>query len=182
MAFCLGIPFEHIREGVRTFRGVKRRQELLYDGVYVKIFEDFAHHPTAIAQVIGAMRERFPEAKIIAAYEPRSATSRRNVFQTELPAAFDGADLVCIKKPFNIEVIPEKDRIDAARVVDDIAKRGISAKLYEDADSIVSDIRTDFDATKRVVVVIMSNGGFDGIYGKMIAAAKEWEGRAGVGV
>lgn len=172
MAMRLGISNEKIFEGVRTFRGVKRRQELLFEDRNVRIYEDFAHHPTAIAQVLGALRKRFSDAKIIAAYEPRSATSRRNVFQDVLASAFKDADMVLVKKPFKLEVIPESERIDIAKVVDAINVQGGNARLYDEVESIVHDAVGSFDASRLNVVVIMSNGGFDGIYEKMVRAVR----------
>ncbi len=174
MAMRIGISEEKIAEGVRTFRGVKRRQELLFKDRNVGIYEDFAHHPTAIAQVLGSLRKRFPDSKIIAAYEPRSATSRRNVFQDVLPSAFKDADMVLIKKPFKLEVVPVDERIDIEKVIADSKALGIDARWYDDVETIVCDTIGSFDASRLNVVVIMSNGGFDGIYRMMVEKAQEF--------
>ncbi len=174
MAMRIGISEEKIAEGVSTFRGVKRRQELLFKNRNVRIYEDFAHHPTAISQVLGSMRKRFPDAHVVAVYEPRSATSRRNVFQDVLASAFEDADVVLVKKPFKMEVIPVAERIDIEKVIEGINALGIDALLYDDVETIVRDAIGAFDLSRLNVVVIMSNGGFDGIYRVMVDKAQEY--------
>ncbi len=174
MALRLGVSPDALRRGVESFRGVKRRQELIYSREGLRIFEDFAHHPTAIAGVIAMMRERFPQSRLWAVYEPRSATSRRNVFQNELPGAFSGADIVLIKAPYKLDGIPEAERIDIDRVVGDINAPGGNARVFGDAASIVSAIIREMDRVEDNVVIIMSNGGFDGIYDSLRAAADDF--------
>ncbi len=172
MARRLGVDGGAIAEAVRTFTGVRRRQELIFEGPGVKIYEDFAHHPTAISYFIGAMRERFPGARLLAIYEPRSATSRRNVFQESLPGSFREADRVFIKKPYRLEGIRESERIDICAVIDGINALGRRAALYEGVDDIVRDAVSAMDSAGLHIILIMSNGGFDGIYAKMVDAVK----------
>ncbi|MCX7679965.1 MAG: UDP-N-acetylmuramate:L-alanyl-gamma-D-glutamyl-meso-diaminopimelate ligase [Spirochaetes bacterium] len=172
MAMRLGIQSDAIIEAVRTFRGVKRRQELLFEDGNVRIYEDFAHHPTAIAQVLGSMRKRYPDAKIIAVYEPRSATSRRNVFQDILPLSFKDADVVLMKKPYRLEAVPADERIHIETVIDSLRDIGKDARLYDAVDHIVADVAHIVADSPLNVVIIMSNGSFDGIYGKMLQMAK----------
>lgn len=172
MAMRLGIGLPKIAEAVRSFRGVKRRQELLFEGRRIRIYEDFAHHPTAISQVLGSMRKRFPGSKLIAVYEPRSATSRRNVFQEVLASAFTDADAVLIKKPFKLEAVPVAERIDIGRVADAICIEGKYARVYDGVDEMVSDVQNLLDRSRLNVVVIMSNGSFDGIYKKIVDMVK----------
>jgi UDP-N-acetylmuramate: L-alanyl-gamma-D-glutamyl-meso-diaminopimelate ligase len=172
MARLLGIDDGAIQEAVKTFKGVKRRQELIHEGPGVKIYEDFAHHPTAIAYFIGSMSQRFPGAKIFAIYEPRSATSRRSVFQESLPASFAQADGVFIKRPYRLEGIREGERIDIDAVIEGIKKLGRPANLYGDVADIVRDVVLSMDPAGANIILIMSNGGFDGIYAKMIDAVK----------
>lgn len=164
MALRLGVSPEALGRGVESFMGVRRRQELIYSRKGFRVYEDFAHHPTAIAGMIAAVRERFPSSRLWAVYEPRSATSRRRVFQEELPGAFAGADRVLIKTPYKIDAIPEKDRIDMDLVVGGINLRGGSARLFGDTRMIVQALFDGLDRSEDNVVIIMSNGGFDGIY------------------
>ncbi len=167
MALRLGINPEKIVEGVKTFRGVKRRQEIIFESENIIVYEDFAHHPTAIREILKALRRRYPEARISAVYEPRSATSRRNIFQKELPAAFADADRVMIKSPYLLSGIPEEDRIDPAAVIESIQRGGMKAGLFFSVEDIIEDIDDEIDAGFKNVIVIMSNGGFDGIYEKL---------------
>lgn len=171
MAEELGVERDSITQAVESFQGVRRRQELIYHKGNLFIYEDFAHHPTAIRGVCKAMRERFPDARLWAVYEPRSATSRRNVFQDELAQAFEGADAVLIKSPFKLESIPQADRIDIGRVIEAMRESGSDARSFEDVDSIIAHIFSNMDSGKENVILIMSNGQFDGIYGKMIERA-----------
>ncbi len=167
MALELGVPPESVQKGIASFLGVKRRQELIFSRENLRVYEDFAHHPTAISLVLDTMRHRFPGAVIWAVYEPRSATSRRNVFQNELPRALLKADHALIKTPFNLDVIPAPDRIDAARVRDDIAAGGGDARLCASVDEIIGIITGNISPDRNNIIVIMSNGGFDGIYAKL---------------
>ena len=173
MALELGVSIEHIVTALSTFEGVKRRQELIFSSRDVHVFEDFAHHPTAISAVLETMRSRYKHSQIYAVYEPRSATSRRNVFQNELAFAFSNANHVLIKEPFNIKTIPEQERIDIRFVVNEINKSKM-AGLYASTDDIVDSLCSRFSEQETktnepaFVVLIMSNGGFDGIYEKLI--------------
>jgi UDP-N-acetylmuramate: L-alanyl-gamma-D-glutamyl-meso-diaminopimelate ligase len=164
MARILGVGGDAIAEGVKSFLGVKRRQELIYDKNNVRIYEDFAHHPTAVRYVLETMRERYPGAKIWALYEPRSATSRRNVFQDVLPRSFEPADRVLIRAPFEGSAIQDGQKLDANRLIGDIRTFNPDAHLFTGADGMLEFIRQNISMDEENVIVIMSNGGFDGIY------------------
>ncbi|MBN2160408.1 MAG: UDP-N-acetylmuramate:L-alanyl-gamma-D-glutamyl-meso-diaminopimelate ligase [Spirochaetes bacterium] len=167
MASALGVGEEGIRKGVETFRGVKRRQELIYEGRNVRIYEDFAHHPTAVRGTLEAMRERYPGARLWAVYEPRSATSRRDVFQEVLPASFVPADVALLRTAYEGSAIRNGRKLDGDRLCRDIAALGRNAHLFPGADDIVKHISENLDPATENVIVIMSNGGFDGIYEKI---------------
>lgn len=170
MALELGIEKDRIVKAVETFEGVKRRQELIFENKGLRIYEDFAHHPTAINFFLNELRRRFPESMIWAVYEPRSATSRRNVFQNELPDAFNSADRILIKNPFNLNSVPRDERIDIESVVNSIRKKNKEAEIYNDVDLIIDNIFDNL-TTDNDIIAIMSNGGFDGIYAKIISRA-----------
>lgn len=173
MALLLGLDAASIKRGVDSFEGVKRRQELIYSKGNIKIFEDFAHHPTAISSVLETMKKRFPGSKVFAVYEPRSATSRRNVFQNELPGAFARADEVFIKSPYMPEKVPEADRIDINRVVTELNNNGTNAGVMNNVLEIIDGVFRGIDVSRENIIVIMSNGGFDGIYDKIKRRAEE---------
>lgn len=171
-ALVLNLRTEDIQNAVASFLGVKRRQELIYESAAIKIYEDFAHHPTSIRLMLRGVRTRYPGSHICAVYEPRSATSRRNIFQDELGKSFIDADSVCIKAPYNLDQIPPEERIDIRRVVDDIVNMQKDAAMYEAVDDIIERIFSNVNFERELVIVIMSNGGFDGIYTKCIDRAR----------
>jgi UDP-N-acetylmuramate: L-alanyl-gamma-D-glutamyl-meso-diaminopimelate ligase len=170
MAVLLGTGIERIQRGVETFTGVRRRQELIYENGTVKIYEDFAHHPTAVKCTLEAVRERHPGARLWAVYEPRSATSRRNVFQSVLPSSFASADEIIIKSPYEGSAISADRKLDVRRLLDDIRVFNGNVRVLDRADDIVQYISKSIDIKNMSVIVLMSNGGFDGIYEKLAHA------------
>ena len=168
MAQLLGLKSDDIQKGIETFKGVKRRQENIYQKKNISIYEDFAHHPTAIKNVLQAMRERYPDCLLWAIYEPRSATSRRNIFQEELPAAFASADRVIIKTPYNGKNISRDEMLDTERLLDDIRKEHDNACILPGVDNILDSISRSLEPEVENVFLIMSNGGFGGIYEKIM--------------
>jgi UDP-N-acetylmuramate: L-alanyl-gamma-D-glutamyl-meso-diaminopimelate ligase len=163
-----GIPADKLVEGLATFQGVKRRQELLATINGVSVIDDFAHHPTAVATTIDSMRQRFPEGRIWAIFEPRSNTSRRNFFRREYVRALRRADRVIIASPFKAEAIPEAERFDARGIADAIMRTGIDSHHIDGIDHIVEFVIRGVDAGD--VLLIMSNGGFGGLHGKLVEA------------
>ena len=168
VALHLGVPPERIREGLASFEGIKRRQEIIGRRGDILVMDDFAHHPTAIDVTLKGLRARYPNRPIWAVFEPRSATSRRNVFQTAFASAFDGADHVVIAAPFSPEKIPVESRLDPERLVRDLRASGKDARYLPTADAIVSSVVPAVGA--HDLIVVMSSGGFDGIHRKLLSA------------
>jgi UDP-N-acetylmuramate: L-alanyl-gamma-D-glutamyl-meso-diaminopimelate ligase len=154
-----------IAQALKTFRSVKRRLEVKAQVKGITIIDDFAHHPTAIEQTILALRARYPKSRLWVVLEPRSNTMRRNVLQDALSRSLALADQVVIAAIFKSEAIPEAERLDLQRVIDEIQKRGKQARIFADADAIVNAIAPEL--RERDVVAILSNGGFGGIYEKL---------------
>jgi UDP-N-acetylmuramate: L-alanyl-gamma-D-glutamyl-meso-diaminopimelate ligase len=154
-----------IAQALKTFRSVKRRLEVKAQINGITIIDDFAHHPTAIEQTILALRARYPKSRLWVVLEPRSNTMRRNVLQDALSRSLALADQVVIAAIFKSEAIPEAERLDLNRVIDEIQKRGKQARIFADADAIVNAIAPEL--RERDVVAILSNGGFGGIYEKL---------------
>ncbi len=173
MALLLGVKKEHIQSAVESFEGVKRRQELIYNSESIKVYEDFAHHPTAIKSILNGIKQKYKDSIIWAIYEPRSATSRRNILENELTGSFYSADKILIKTPYNLDLIAKSDRIDIDKVIRDIKNEKKEARLFENADKIVEFTCNEIDIKMNNIIVIMSNGGFDGIYGKLIDRIKK---------
>jgi UDP-N-acetylmuramate: L-alanyl-gamma-D-glutamyl-meso-diaminopimelate ligase len=154
-----------IAKALKTFRSVKRRLEVKAQVNGITIIDDFAHHPTAIEQTILALRARYPKSRLWVVLEPRSNTMRRNVLQDALSRSLALADHIVIAAIFKSEAIPEAERLDLQRVIDEIQKRGKQARIFADADAIVNAIAPEL--RERDVVAILSNGGFGGIYEKL---------------
>jgi UDP-N-acetylmuramate: L-alanyl-gamma-D-glutamyl-meso-diaminopimelate ligase len=147
---------------------VKRRLETKGEEDGVTVLDDFAHHPTAIAETLRAVKQRFPGRRVFAVLEPRSGTLRRNVFQERLGGAFDEADEVVLAEVFGAAEIPEKDRLDPERLVRDIEGRGRPARFLPDVAAIVAFLS---ERTRPGdVVAVLSNGGFGGLHEKLLAA------------
>jgi UDP-N-acetylmuramate: L-alanyl-gamma-D-glutamyl-meso-diaminopimelate ligase len=131
------------------------------------VLDDFAHHPTAVHETLNALRTGYPGRRVWAVFEPRSASSCRRVFQADFATAFGAADEVVVAAVFRSS-LPEAERLSAEQLVDDLVRDGRRARHIPDVDDIVATIvgeRRDGD-----VVVLMSNGGFGGIHGKLLHA------------
>jgi UDP-N-acetylmuramate: L-alanyl-gamma-D-glutamyl-meso-diaminopimelate ligase len=165
LASGYGISPEQIAEALAAFRSVKRRLEVKADVNGVLIIDDFAHHPTAIAETLKAIRLRYPGRRVWAVLEPRSNTLRRNVFQHELARSLALAEEVIVAGVFKSDAIPERERLDIRDVLADVKKQGRQARYFETADEIVSTITPELRAGD--VVAILSNGGFGNIYEKL---------------
>jgi UDP-N-acetylmuramate: L-alanyl-gamma-D-glutamyl-meso-diaminopimelate ligase len=160
------VPKAKIDNALKSFQGIARRQEVRGEARGVKVIDDFGHHPTAIAQTLQALRHRFPGQRLWAIFEPRSNTTRRAVFQDELPRAFESADGVFISQVARLEQIPENERLHPEAVVKAIAKDGRPAFYEKNADAIIDRIVPLLE--KKDVVVVFSNGGFENIHEKLL--------------
>jgi UDP-N-acetylmuramate: L-alanyl-gamma-D-glutamyl-meso-diaminopimelate ligase len=167
VATAVGISIERIAEGLRLFAGVKRRLEVVGTAHGVTVYDDFAHHPTAVAETLAGLRAANPAARIWAVFEPRSASSCRRVFQPEFAQAFAGANEVLIAPVFRSK-LPEAERLSVPELVADLHARGQSARAPESLDDIIAVIVREHRAGD--LVVVMSNGGFGGIHQKLLRA------------
>jgi UDP-N-acetylmuramate: L-alanyl-gamma-D-glutamyl-meso-diaminopimelate ligase len=166
----VGIPQQTLAEGLRQFRGIKRRLETVGVANGVTVLDDFAHHPTAVHETLSALRTGYPGRRVWAVFEPRSASSCRRVFQDDFARAFGAADEIVLAAVFR-STLPESERLSADQLVLDLTRQGRHARHIPEIDDIVSTIareRRDGD-----VVVLMSNGGFGGIHGKLLQALRE---------
>jgi UDP-N-acetylmuramate: L-alanyl-gamma-D-glutamyl-meso-diaminopimelate ligase len=163
----IGIPGDAIREGMESFSGVRRRLQLRANVGGIPIYEDFAHHPTAVRETLEAVRAAFHPDRIWAIYEPRSATSRRSIFQGEIAEALGLADCIALPALYKPERIPENERLDENRLVDDLRHMGRAAWNLVDVDGIIRKVSEE--ARTGDLILILSNGGFGGIYEKLPA-------------
>ncbi len=174
MASNFGIEPQVIAEALKSFKSVKRRLEIKAEIDGITIIDDFAHHPTAIAATLTALRVRYPGARLWAIFEPRSNTLRRKVLQKELVKSLALADEVVITPIFKPEAVPEKERLTTDAVVAGVSKAGRRARELADADKIVEAVAPEL--RHGDVVAILSNGGFGGIYEKLPRKLEELRG------
>jgi UDP-N-acetylmuramate: L-alanyl-gamma-D-glutamyl-meso-diaminopimelate ligase len=162
-----GVDSGTLAEGLRRFRGIKRRLETVGVARQVTVLDDFAHHPTAVHETLSALRAGYPDRRIWAVFEPRSASSCRSVFQDDFARAFSGADQVIVARVFRSSV-PDDQRLSAEQLVSDLQARGQQARYVPDVDDIVRTIAAE--QREGDLVVLMSNGGFGGIHQKLLRA------------
>ncbi len=171
LAVSCGVPKEAIADAFKTFKSVKRRLEVKAQINGITIIDDFAHHPTAIAGTLKALRARYPGARLWAILEPRSNTLRRRVLQTDLAHSLALADEVVVAGVFRSEAVPEAERLELPALAAEISRNGRRARLLADADAIVETLAPEMRTGD--VVAILSNGGFGGIYEKLPARLKQ---------
>ncbi len=171
----MGLSPSVIRSAMAAFRGVRRRQEIAGDAAGVLVIDDFAHHPTAVADTIAAVRDAWPGRRLWAVFEPRSQTSRRRVFLTEFARALALSDRIVLPDLYHPEKIPEEDRLSSAELVDLINRaRGDGAAMYlPGVDDIARVVVRD--AAERDIVLVMSNGSFGGLPEKIVAGLRQRE-------
>jgi UDP-N-acetylmuramate: L-alanyl-gamma-D-glutamyl-meso-diaminopimelate ligase len=162
-----GLTAAALAEGLRAFKGIKRRLELVGERRGVTVLDDFAHHPTAVHETLLALRTGYPGRKLWAVFEPRSASSCRRVFQDDFARAFGAADEVVIAGVFRSS-LPEAERLSADQLVLDLEHAGRRARHIATVDDIVSTVAAE--AGSGDLVVLMSNGGFGGIHQKLLQA------------
>jgi UDP-N-acetylmuramate: L-alanyl-gamma-D-glutamyl-meso-diaminopimelate ligase len=162
-----GVSAADLAEGLRRFKGIKRRLETVGVARGVTVLDDFAHHPTAVHETLAALRTGYPSQRIWAVFEPRSASSCRRVFQDDFARAFGAADEVVIAGVFRSS-LPEHERLSGEQLVTDLQGKGQHARYIAGVDDIISTVvREHRDGD---VVVLMSNGGFGGIHRKLLQA------------
>ncbi len=163
-----GLTADEIRAGLESFDGVARRQELRGEVNGIKVIDDFAHHPTAIRLAVQSLRQRHPDSRLWILFEPRSNTTRRAVFQTELAEALAAADFAIVAAIPDLHKIPENDRLNPDQLSADIARLGGRGFYLPDLDSIVAKVKET--AEPGDIIAVLSNGGFGGIHEKLLAA------------
>ena len=173
LAASYGIDAATIGDALRSFRSVKRRLEVKAEIDGITVIDDFAHHPTAIAVTLQALRTRFAGRRLWAILEPRSNTLRRNVFQQELVESLANADEVVMASVYfkQSDALRPEERLDVNAVVAELQRRGRRARQFADADAIVAGIANELRGGD--VVAILSNGGFGGIYEKLPARLRQ---------
>jgi UDP-N-acetylmuramate: L-alanyl-gamma-D-glutamyl-meso-diaminopimelate ligase len=167
-ARSLGLTHPQIARGFETFKGVKRRQEERGEVGGVLVIDDFAHHPTAVRETIEGIRQRYPERRLWAVFEPRSNTSRRNIHQSEYAAAFVGADLATLREPEPHDKVPADQQLNIRTVIEALNSQGIVADSSPDVPELVRRVSTE--ARPNDLILVMSNGSFGGFIPSLMEA------------
>lgn len=174
LAHGRGVEREAIEQALATFQSVRRRMEVKGEENGVLVVEDFAHHPTAIRLTLEAARTRWPGRKLWVAIEPRSNTMRRKIFENVLPESLSIADSVAIGPVNRASLLADEDRFSPNVVAGSVRKLGREAAAFPSADAIAAHI--SFRARPGDIVLVMSNGSFDGLCAKLLAALKSFSG------
>jgi UDP-N-acetylmuramate: L-alanyl-gamma-D-glutamyl-meso-diaminopimelate ligase len=164
---AVGLNTDTLAASLKRFRGVRRRLQLRGTVRGVSVYDDFAHHPTAIGETLAGVRSAYPGRRLWAIFEPRSATSCRRVFQSDFAGALSTADLVILPAVFRSS-LPEAERLSTEQLVKDLAAMGKNARYIPRTEDIVSTVARE--SAPGDLVVIMSNGGFDDIHQKLLTA------------
>jgi UDP-N-acetylmuramate: L-alanyl-gamma-D-glutamyl-meso-diaminopimelate ligase len=167
----LGFEPKFLKKALRSFRGVKRRQELRGEEGGVRVIDDFAHHPTAVRETLNALRLRYPKMRIVAVFEPRSATSRRKVFQLEYTKSFHAADLIFVAPPYDQSRIPVQDRFSSEELLQALVKNNKKAFLLKPGEEGIHQVA--LFCQKNDLLVVLSNGGFGGFIQKILKILKK---------
>lgn len=166
----LKIPFSKITKAITSFKGVKRRLEVIYDTKDIKIIDDFAHNPEKVLASLSALRGHFPKHQIIAIFEPRTGSSRRKFFQDIYPPSFKPADIIYIAETFKKSSLNSKEAFSNKQLALDINKNRVKAYAIDTADKIITHIKTNLlkpNPLKPRIFCIMTSGEFDGIHKKL---------------
>lgn len=163
-----GAEVEALRDGVRRFRGVKRRQELLGIAAGIRVITDFAHHPTAVKVTVTAVRKHFPNNKLYVCFEPRSASSRRSVFQDGFAESFAAASRVYVAPLFKPEKIPEDQRLDVPALARAISAHGVEAIAYANVDDLGAAVLNA--VAPGDTVLLLTSGAFGDLGDKLLKA------------
>jgi len=161
-----GISADSIGKALTTFRSVKRRMDVKGEHGGVLVVDDFAHHPTAVRATIEAARSRWPKRRLWAILEPRSNSMRRKVFQESLPKALALADRVVLGGVFRAQQLGDDNRMDPETVATSVRELGREARIFSGSDAIAEYLSTE--AKPGDVLLIMSNGSFDGLCDKLV--------------
>lgn len=160
LAACLeaGADVEGLKAALARFPGVKRRQEVVYSDGGVTVVDDFAHHPTAIAETLKGLKQRSPDSRVVACFEPRSFTCQTRLHQNTLPAAFSLADVVLLGPVHYSPKVQPEDRLDLERLRDDLETRGVRAWVVNSPEECLEWLRKCLEP--RDLVVFLSSGNF----------------------
>jgi UDP-N-acetylmuramate: L-alanyl-gamma-D-glutamyl-meso-diaminopimelate ligase len=173
----LGLEREALADGLASFPGVRKRMELCGEEAGVQVIDDFAHHPTAVREVVAAARVRFPGRRLWVAFEPRSWSCRRRLHQEAFPEAMAGADRVVIGPVFGGEKLSADERLDTAALAAALEAGGVPARAADSIDGVLEILLAETE--EGDVVLGLSNGSFGNLHGRLLEGLREQAGRSG---
>jgi UDP-N-acetylmuramate: L-alanyl-gamma-D-glutamyl-meso-diaminopimelate ligase len=175
LALDLDQPNAEIIDALQGFMGIKRRQETLAEAGGLLVMEDFAHHPTALAGTLASFRNRFPDRRLVACFEPRSNTATTNIFQEDFTDALAHADEVLLGVVHRAEKITKDQRLDTEKMVEDLMDRDCLAHAFTVNADLLPHLQRHIDCSSSnpVLVCFFSNGGFDGVPSAFVDALKD---------
>lgn len=171
MARSIGVPVKEAMEAMRDFISVRRRQEFVGEGRGIRVFDDFAHHPSAVVETLTALRAQFPEARLHVLFEAKSNTSRRSVFQDAYVDAFALADSVTLAPPWKQDNLPAEMKLSIPKLIADLRARGVDAETRDDNAELAARALAAADAGDLIVTLSGSN--FGGLAGQIVDALTE---------
>jgi UDP-N-acetylmuramate: L-alanyl-gamma-D-glutamyl-meso-diaminopimelate ligase len=163
-----GIDDRDLQGAFDSFKCVRRRQELRGEVNGIAVYDDFAHHPTAVRETIGAIRQKHADRRLIAVFEPRSNTSVRRVSQDALIDSLLDADEVILTTPHRLEQIPSEERLDVDKVINSLIEQNVKANYFPEVNGIVEHLKNN--CRLGDIVLIMSNGKFGNIHQRLLEA------------
>jgi UDP-N-acetylmuramate: L-alanyl-gamma-D-glutamyl-meso-diaminopimelate ligase len=169
LASGLASPVEFDLSALSRFKGVQRRQDVLYSSEQCIVLEDFGHHPTAIAATLGGIRAAYPERKLIAVFEPRSNTACTSIFQEAFTEALSLADSIFMGAVHRAERIAADRRLNTKKIAGVFSERGCTAVAFDSNEALMDEIRVQAPLMDGVVMVFFTNGSFDGVQHKTAA-------------
>ena len=181
-----GLNFSKISKAIEKFKGVKRRLEIIYQNKTFKVIDDFGHNPEKVAASLSALRNHYPKHRLIAIFEPRTASSRRKIFQSKYVDSFKSADIIYIAEPYKKEDIAPAELFSHQRLVTALSKNGLKAHALATADDIVTHLANNYLHQKKpgvfrgstsenpTIIVVMTSGDFDGIHQKILDLVKKY--------
>jgi UDP-N-acetylmuramate: L-alanyl-gamma-D-glutamyl-meso-diaminopimelate ligase len=164
----LGAAPQALKEALADFQGVKRRQEVVGELNGVLVMQDFAHHPTAVAETLKAVRRGYPGRRLVAVFEPRTNTSRRKVFQEPYARAFTDADLILVREPPDLWKVEPEEQFSSEQLVQDLRSRGQEALYFPDTDQLLAGLLKTL--APGDLALVMSNGDFDHLVPRLCQA------------
>ncbi|RJO66794.1 MAG: hypothetical protein C4523_11350 [Myxococcales bacterium] len=170
LLLAFDFPPDKLARGFAEFQGVARRQTLVGETAGVRVIDDFAHHPTAVAATLEGLRLQYPAGRLLVAFDPRTNTTSRRVFQDRLAVCFKGADIVAVGQPSRLDRIPPEQRLDVDKLVRDLAAGGLEAKHLAAVDDMAKWLVSK--ARRGDTIAVLSNGGFGGLQEKLLKQLK----------